>query len=365
MQFRFGILALVVVVVLLTLATPEVAAIRPGTGAKAGGSKGVAGQVPVLNNAKEADSFELGNDDYEGDYEGDDEADLAALLQEEAEAAAQHSRGVLDVVGGWLKGAIKWAEEHKYLVLSVFAVLLSANVAFVMFVMGYLLKEEHYVVRAVKLAHSDCPKVWRALTDFDSYPLWRKSVSRVNYNPKKKDDLLGRDFVVNGKSYTITEANQNLSLVFATNPEYTPEEYALPMVIKGAPVPENINEQHKKEYKQKVEKLKEEGIDATAHIPKHRGKNILDLPAPPFFLPADIPWATEQWTFELEPSKDKKGTLLYLTYRGTYRSRPYRFFVSLFGFDSAVEAYLGDLSAFLGESTPTVKPVLGRLPPLE
>ncbi|KAI9343239.1 hypothetical protein BDR26DRAFT_894406 [Obelidium mucronatum] len=290
------------------------------------------------------------------DDDVDDAADGLARRLEHGRAAAA-APTVLERGGRLLAAAAAWVDAHKRAVLAVLCALLAANGVFVAWVLGYLLREEHFVVRALRLPRSPPPRVFRVLADFAAYPLWR---SRA-----RSAAALPGGFTLDATSYTVTELKENESLVFRTHPEYEPKQYAMPLVMKGAPVPENINQVEKKKHEEKVAKLKEQGIDATSHIPKHRPKNILDLEVAPIFLPPGIPWSTQVWTIELEQTKDKKGSIVYVTYRGTYRSRIYRFLVSLVGFDRSVEGFLGDLAAFLGESSPTVKPHLGKLPDLD
>ncbi|KAJ3015081.1 UNVERIFIED_CONTAM: hypothetical protein HDU68_012888 [Siphonaria sp. JEL0065] len=309
----------------------------------------------------------VGGQDYDHELDLDavfvDDFDdgLNLNLQEQLEAAhdAAYEATFLEKGARLLKNTLEWVGEHKTEVLAVFAILIAANAAFVAFVMGYLLKEEHFIVRAIRFDKTTRDKVFRVLADFDAYPLWRKNIKSVSV--VKKDNVI----VLNGTKYSITEEKLNALLVLRTHPNYEPEQYAQPLVMKGAPVPENINELEKKKHQEKVDKLKEQGIDATAHVPKHRPKNVLDLDAAPVFLPPGIPWATEMWTIELEPTRNSKGTLLYVTYRGTLRSRIYRFLISLVGFDRTVERFLGDLASFLGESNPSVKPYMGKLPELD
>ncbi|KAJ3106296.1 hypothetical protein HK100_003757 [Physocladia obscura] len=100
-------------------------------------------------------------------------------------------------------------------------------------------------------------------------------------------------------------------------------------------------------------------------VPAHRSKNVLDLDPAPIFLPKEIPASTQLWMFELEPTRDNKGSILYLTYRGTIKSRIWRFLCSLVGLDATVECFLSDLASFLGEhNSAAVKPIMGSLPDL-
>ncbi|KAI8828145.1 hypothetical protein BJ741DRAFT_627208 [Chytriomyces cf. hyalinus JEL632] len=313
------------------------------------------------------------DDDFD-DEEDDDHKTLAEAIEDTIQPTFMQRAVAV------AKQIVAMMTEYAYYVLGFLLVLVVANTVFLCFAMGYLTKEEHYIVRAIKFPSSSREKVWRAVTDFEAYPLWRRSVQRANLeSTKTKEETTAllhvakkTVFALNDKKYHVTELTQPSLVTFKTHPNYTPTKYAVPMVMPGAPVPENINQHIKEERAQQVEALKAQGIDATAHIPKHRPKNIHDLPTPPIFLPANVPWHTESWTFELEDAQKQSevggvvGTVVYVTYMGTYRSRVWRFLVSLVGFDTGVEQYLADLAHFLGETgAPTVKPVMGALPEME
>ncbi|KAJ3347219.1 hypothetical protein HDU83_002291 [Entophlyctis luteolus] len=293
----------------------------------------------------------------------DEDSDLAASLRD------AYNPPFLERAATFMQKVVEWVQAHLIIVGSVFAGIILLNVSFVVFVMGYLLKEEHYVIRAIRLSSTSRPAVWRAITDTQSYPLWRRSVKKVSGAADASS--LKASFSFNppsGPSYTVTETSKNCSvLTWRTHPSYEPEQYAQPLVLTGAPIAANINETHKKEYDAKIADAKatDPATDPTSHIPKFRGKNILDLPPAPILLPANVPWRTEMWMFELEDTKDGKGTVVYITYRGTMRSRFLRCFNSLIGFDGKVEKYLSDLACFVGEpGATTVKPEMGALPDL-
>ncbi|KAJ3230442.1 hypothetical protein HDU81_004506 [Chytriomyces hyalinus] len=310
------------------------------------------------------------NQDDSDDFDEDDHRTLAEAIEDTIQPTFMQRAVAL------AKQLVALMTEYAYYVLGFLLVLVVANTVFLCFAMGYLTKEEHYIVRAIKFPSSSREKVWRAITDFEAYPLWRRSVQQAKLDSKTNNEtaaLVAKKtaFALNDKKYHVTELTQPSLVTFKTHPNYTPTKYAVPMVMPGAPVPENINHHLKEERAQEVEALKAQGIDATAHIPKHRPKNIHDLPTPPIFLPSTVPWHTESWTFELEDAQKPSeagvmGTIVYVTYMGTYRSRIWRFLVSLVGFDTGVEQYLADLAHFLGETgAPTVKPVMGALPEME
>ncbi|KAJ3256294.1 hypothetical protein HDU77_003217 [Chytriomyces hyalinus] len=322
------------------------------------------------NHHKQQDSQQH-NDDDDDVFDEDDHKTLAEAIEDSMQPTFMQKAVAM------AKQIVALMTEYAYYVLAFLLVLVVANTVFLCFAMGYLTKEEHYIVRAIKFPSSSREKVWRAVTDFEAYPLWRRSVQRAKLDSKTQETtaLVSKKtvFALNDKKYHVTESTQPSLVTFKTHPNYTPTKYAVPMVMPGAPVPENINQHIKEERAQQVEALKAQGIDATAHIPKHRPKNIHDLPTPPIFLPSNVPWHTESWTFELEDAKKASssetgviGTVVYVTYMGTYRSRVWRFLVSLVGFDTGVEQYLADLAHFLGETgSPTVKPVMGALPEME
>ncbi|KAI8616381.1 hypothetical protein BC830DRAFT_1217951 [Chytriomyces sp. MP71] len=305
-------------------------------------------------------------DDVEEADETESADSLAATLRETAATKANETflaRGVR-----YLKAIVGWIQNNAGYVLAALGVLTAANFLFLAFAMGYLTKEEHYVVRAIKLAKSDRAKVWRAIMDVQSWPLWRSDARRVSLGDAASDKAVLKDkstFTVGSTTFHVTELEENELLTFKTHPSYVPPKYAVPMVMPGAPVPENINEIAKKKAAVDLAERKAKG-EAIPEPPKHRGSNVHDLPTAPFFLPAGIPWATQAWTFELEETKDGKGTIIYVTYMGSYRSRIWRFFISLFGYHLAVESFLAGLANFLGETTAApVKPEMGMLPNLD
>ncbi|KAI9357316.1 hypothetical protein DFJ73DRAFT_821325, partial [Zopfochytrium polystomum] len=269
----------------------------------------------------------------------------------------------------FLELAVRWVQTNSKLILLVSGTILVANFTFFAFAMGYLLKEEHVVVRFIKFKNQPAAVVWRTLIDVEAYPAWRKELGSVSVvsRPTKKS-LVGVKHTervgLTAKTYTVTEEEPLRLLVRKTHPDYKPVEYAQPMVLKGAPIAANINEPFKKAAA-KTKKETEpsgDGVGSASPAPASGSKapNVLDLPLAPLFYPPTVPSATETWTFELDDLPGG-GSALYVTYQGTIRSRFVRFARSLTGNDRKVELFIGQLASFLGESTGSRKPHLGKI----
>ncbi|KAJ3077826.1 hypothetical protein HK100_010910, partial [Physocladia obscura] len=109
---------------------------------------------------------DTGLDGFDVDVDADDGLQ-DALREQQAAQKPFLARAAEHVTAGG-----EWAWRHRTGVGLVLAGVAAANVAFVLWVMGYLLKEEHYVVRAVRLPHTPPPKLWRVLADAAAFPLW-------------------------------------------------------------------------------------------------------------------------------------------------------------------------------------------------
>ncbi|KAJ3195785.1 minichromosome maintenance protein 5 [Irineochytrium annulatum] len=288
---------------------------------------------------------------------------------------------------GLFNRAVRFVGNNIQYILIASVVILGVNTYFLIFAMGYLLKEEHVIVRAARFKARKPEQVWKAIVDVMGYPAWRDDVGSVKIVKGKEQEAAVENgdvkvgfahAEVSGMTtkgpYEVTEVIPKELLVRKTHPDYTPIQYAQPMVMQGAPVAANINSEMTKkaklDAKEEAKKAREAkdadgkemaGTDAAAPVKKSSASNVLNLPAAPLFYPPTVPASTETWTFELEPINGGKGCLLYITYQGTIRNRVRRFFHSLSGFDGRVEKFIGRLGLFLGENTGSIKPEMGRL----
>ncbi|KAJ3316890.1 hypothetical protein HDU76_001485 [Blyttiomyces sp. JEL0837] len=336
----------------------------------------------------------INNDDIDED-EFADELDLKGPLAmehlhiQDDEDDDQLTQEVTEEKQSLFQWTVEWVSRNVQYIFWASGILLVCNTWFFMFTMGYLLKEEHVVVRAMKFPKQSPSNIWRLITDVEGYPAWRKGVTKVKVvtgKDVKTGSLVGSSHVEyhgfgTKGPYIVTEEEQTVLLVRKTHPDYTPAEYAQPVVLTGAPIAADVNSKHKQQAKLEAEEKRKAEIESQlllspSELQKKKKQDKkqaeqdaskpLNLPMAPFFLPFSIPTFTETWTFELEPILNKDtnttGCVLYVTYQGTIANRLYRFAKSLWGYDQAVEKFLSSLATLVGQQNAmSIRPVKGQL----